>query len=107
MSHAPLPRRLILALDSAADPATLARVAAIAGIAEISPNDDGRRVTLSYDLNRATLGELEPLLTAAGLVLSRRRLHRWRRGWAAFQDDNIRSNARLRHQCCCTPPDQR
>jgi len=107
MSHAPQLRRLRLALDSAADPATLDRVAAIAGIVGIRPDGDGRAVTLSYDPDRATLGELEPLLSAAGLVLSPRRLDRWRRAWTAFQDDNIRANTRLRHQCCCTPPDQK
>ncbi|SEH35384.1 hypothetical protein [Magnetospirillum fulvum] len=105
MSHAPLLRTRILALDAEADPATLARIALIPGVTEVRPQDCGHRIALCYDLQRATLTELEPHLTAAGLVLSRRRLHRLSRGWAAFQDDNIRSNARLRHQCCCTPPD--
>jgi len=107
MAHDPLLRTRILALGAAADSTILARIAAIPGVAAAQSDGDGRRLTLSYDIQRATLGELEPLLRAAGLVLSRRRLHRWSRAWAAFQDDNIRSNARLRHQCCCTPPEQR
>lgn len=105
MTHAPLPRTRILVLSAAADPATLARIASVPGVIEARPQDGGQRIALRYDLQRATLAELEPRLTAAGLALSCRRVHRWGRAWAAFQDDNIRSNARLRHQCCCTPPE--
>jgi len=107
MTHAPLLRTRILALGAEADPATLARIAGIPGIAEARPQENGHRIALCYDLQRATLGELEPRLIAAGLALSGRRFHRLSRAWAAFQDDNIRSNARLRHQCCCTPPEGR
>lgn len=107
MAHDPLPRTRRLALDSAADPATLERVSAIPGVTSVRSDATGRRLSLSYDIQRATLGELDPHLIAAGLALSRCLLHRLGRAWAAFQDDNTRSNARLRHQCCCTPPEQR
>jgi len=105
MSHPPLPRTRHLALADSPDPAVLDRIAAIGGVESVRLRDDRRKIALTYDLQRATLADLEPLLIAAGLALSRRPHHRWSRAWAAFQDDNIRSNARLRHQCCCTPPD--
>ncbi|CCG40779.1 hypothetical protein [Magnetospirillum molischianum] len=105
--HTPLPRTQRLTLTAPASPAILERVAAIRGIGTVQPLGDGRQVALSYDLQIATLAELEPQMIAAGLALSDRALHRWSRAWAAFQDDNIRSHSRLRHQCCCTPPDDR
>ncbi|OAN48132.1 hypothetical protein A6A04_05085 [Paramagnetospirillum marisnigri] len=100
---APLLRHRTLRL---ARPAEAERLAALLGegIVALEPVSDGRRLRLTYDLDRVTLAQVVQRLEAAGLAPRSGLLARWWLAWAGFQDDNRRDQSRIEHQCCNRPP---
>lgn len=93
-----------LRLSEAADPAQTARLAAVQGIIAVVPSPDGKRLTVTYDVRGMVMGALVKVAASLGLKPSAGLIDRAGRAWAGFQDDNLRSQAKLEHHCCNAPP---
>lgn len=77
---------------------------ALDGVVEAAIEAERGVVTVSYDLRRATLAQVVERLEAVGLPPAGGMLDRLRRGWAAFTEENIRSNLAHQGHCCSKPP---
>lgn len=93
-----------IALAKAAEAAALTRAGAIPGVVAVHATVGARRLDVTYDLEGLDIGRLTEALAAVGLVPATGWLARVRRRWAAFQDGNLRDQAKIVHQCCNVPP---
>lgn len=93
-----------LTLAEPADEALLARLAATEGVIAVAPSSNRKRLEITYDVRSTVMGALEHVAATLGLKLSQGIFARLGRAWAAFQDDNLRSQAKLVHNCCSVPP---
>lgn len=96
-------RTLILSLARPEDGQPAAALPRPEGVTELSVETPGR-VRVAYDLRHADLPAVERWLAANGVKLAGGPLHRLRRRWIAFTDDNRRDQASIAHQCCSVPP---
>lgn len=93
-----------LRLAEPAEDALLARLAATEGVIAVTPSSNRMRLEVIYDVRSTVMGALEHVAVTLGFKLSQGIFARLGRAWAAFQDENLRSQAKLVHNCCSTPP---
>ncbi|MCR6628920.1 MAG: hypothetical protein NVV74_02035 [Magnetospirillum sp.] len=93
-----------LALALPADDVQISRLAATEGVLAVLPSPDGRRLKVTYDVRGMVMDALEKVVVSLGLKPSGGMVARLSRAWAGFQDDNLRSQAKLVHNCCNVPP---
>ena len=103
MEHATIPLTTVIALAAAVDAGALAALAEAPFTLRLLPG--GRRLAVRYDLQRVDRAGVEAVLAAAGLALADGPWIRLRRRWAAFRENNLRSQAGIVHRCCSDPPD--
>ena len=96
-----------IALARPANQAEMGKLGSAEAVLAVRCSPDGRRMTVTYDLQQIGLSELEGIMAVAGLVLATGFLARLERAWAAFQENNQRAHAKIIHHCCNTPPDDR
>lgn len=99
-----LNRAVTLPLAQPADAKGLEALVFPDGLTAAHLDATGRKISLSYDLERITLARLEPWLASVALPLSGSLFARWHRQWMAFKDDNRLDQASIVHQCCNLPP---
>lgn len=102
MTATQVTRTLKLAEPAGAEP--LAWLAAMPGVVSVVPSADGTRLAVTYDVRRTVMDALVLAAASVGLRLSSALPARLARAWAGFQDDNLRSQAKLEHHCCSAPP---
>lgn len=102
MADTTITRTLVLSV--AAPPAQVAALAVAEGVLGVEASSDGKRLSITYDLRHTVLDALAKVAAGQGLLLSQGLCARMGRAWASFQDDNLRSQAKLEHHCCSTPP---
>lgn len=92
-----------LVLAEPAEDGAIARLVELEGILGVAPSPDRKRLALTYDVRVTVMAALENVAVTLGLKLSRGLLARFGRTWAAFQDENLRAQAKLEHHCCNRP----
>lgn len=91
-------RTLVLA-EPAGD-SQIARLAMTEGVIKVIPSPNRGRLEITYDVRGTVMEALEKVVVTLGLKPSKRLFARMGRAWAAFQDDNLRTQAKLEHHCC-------
>lgn len=94
----------IMSLAAPADDAGVARLAQGQGVLSVEVVKNGKALRLTYDLQHTELAALAHLAEASGLKLSAGSFAWLARAWSEFQDGNLRSQIKVVHQCCSTPP---
>lgn len=98
---------LCIAIENSCDvDSALDGIAGLPGV--ISANWNGKVLVVEYDLRLITLGRIEEVAVAAGLLLQDG-WHRLRRDWWKFTETNELSNATRSGDgaCCNRPPARR
>lgn len=89
-----------LVLAEPANDQQIARLAELEGVIQVTPSTDHKRLEVTYDVRGTVMDALEKVALTLGLTLSRALITRLGRKWFAFQDDNLRAQAKLEHRCC-------
>jgi hypothetical protein len=97
-----------LALSAPATDIAVARLAGGQGVLSVSSSRNGARLIVTYDVRQTGMAALARLAVTVGLAPSNRLWARLARGWAAFQDENLRNQAKIVRRCCggFTPPER-
>lgn len=93
-----------LALAQPAAPELIARLGKIAGVITVTPSAGRRRLAVTYDVRGMVMDALVRAAASLGLEPATGLVARLGRAWAGFQDDNLRSQAKLEPHCCSAPP---
>lgn len=89
-----------LMLTEPANDLQIARLSELEGVIQVASSPDHRRLEVTYDVRGTVMEALEKVAPTLGLTLSRALVARLSRKWSAFQDDNLRTQAKLEHRCC-------
>lgn len=89
-----------MGLAEPADEAQIARLAELEGVVEVTASPNRTRLELTYDVRGTVMAALERGAIALGIKPSTGLFARLRRKWVAFQDENLRAQAKVEHHCC-------
>ena len=92
-----------LVLAEPAEDGRIARLAEVEGVIAVTPSANRKRLRVTYDVRAMVMEALQKEAATLGFKLSSGLFARLGRACASFQDDNLRSQAKLVHQCCSTP----
>lgn len=77
---------------------------ALQGVLKVTTNWHRSRITVTYDLNRVVLNDLEKILTEIGFPPDPGFFQTKKRTWIRFVDQNTRDALKHRGVCCNRPP---
>jgi len=89
-----------LVLAEPANDLQIARLSELEGVIQVTPSPDHKRLDVTYDVRGTVMEALEKVVFSLGLKLSLGLVARLGRKWFAFQDENMRTQAKLEHHCC-------
>lgn len=79
-------------------------VATLAGVQAVKPNWRKSLLSVTYDLQKVRIQEVEKILTEIGYPPDSGFFHRTKRGWLHFTERNERDNLKHVGHCCSKPP---